>query len=224
VRAILVTGAGRAFCAGADMSGLSHLAAAQGLSPERDPRHYWYPLSIGKPIVAALRGPCYGVGLQQALCCDIRFAASDVKISAPYAKRGLVGEVGITWMMARIVGPAHAMDLLLSGRAIDANEASAMGIVNRVFEPDELLPRALDYCATLAAECSPWSMRMLKQQVYHDLMLALPQAFQNSEELLNVALAGSDFAEGVEAFRLKRSLRFPPLLPELAYLDAWPEG
>lgn len=222
VNVILVHGAGRAFCAGADMTGLQNVVAGGGTVRERDPRRYWHPLTVGKPIVAAIHGPCYGVGVQQALCCDLRFAARDARISVPYAKRGLIAEVGISWLLSRIVGASRAMDLLMSGRVLEPGEALQMGLINQLFEPDELLQRAFEYCAAMAAQSSPWSMRMMKQQVYHDLMTALPPAFALSEALLTEALAGADFAEGVTSFREKRTPVFPPLAANLARLDPWP--
>lgn len=221
---ILVRGAGRAFCAGADVKDLSNIAASGGQQPARDVRRYWYPLSIGKPIVAAIHGACLTIGLQQALCCDVRFAARDAKIAAPYAKRGLVAEVGISWLLSRIAGVSNSMELLLSGRTIDGNEAQAMGLVNKVFDADELFERSFDYCRAMAAECSPWSMRTIKQQLYHDLMQSLDPAFVRSEELLEQALAGTDFVEGIAALKEKRLPAFAALKPELGKLDSWPES
>jgi enoyl-CoA hydratase/carnithine racemase len=185
----------------------------------RDRRAYWFPLSIGKPIVAAIHGACFGVGLQQALCCDIRFVAEDAKIAAPYAKRGLIGEVGITGLLPRIVGAADALDMLLSGRTLSAQEAYAMRLANRVVPTGSLFQTAFDYCAALADGCAPGSMRTMKQQVYRDLMSALADAFDRSETLLAEALAGRDFAEGVQAFTDKRPPRFPPLDPDLWAID-----
>jgi enoyl-CoA hydratase/carnithine racemase len=219
VRAILVHGQGRAFCSGADLSGLGAIAKGADYQAERDRRAYWFPLSIGKPIVAAIHGACFGVGLQQALCCDIRFVAEDAKIAAPYAKRGLIGEVGITWLLPRIVGAADALDMLLSGRTLSAQEAYAMRLANRVVPSEALFQAAFDYCAALADGCAPGSMRTMKQQVYRDLMSALADAFGRSEGLLAEALAGRDFAEGIQAFKDKRPPRFPPLEPDLWAID-----
>jgi len=223
VNVILVRGAGRAFCAGADVKDLSNIAASGGKQPERDSRRYWYPLSIGKPIVAAIHGACYTIGLQQALCCDLRFAARDAKICAPYAKRGLIAEVGISWLLSRIIGVSNSMELLLSGRTIDGEEALRLGLVNRIYDADELFAHAFEYCATIAAECSPWSMRTIKQQLYQDLMTSLDPAFVRSEDFLKQALSGPDFVEGIAAFKDKRPPNFPPLAPELGKLDPWPE-
>ena len=222
VRVILVTGAGRAFCAGADMSGLSGMSQTRELGQPRNPRRYWFPMSIGKPIIAAIKGPCYGIGLQQALVCDVRFAATDSKISAPYSRRGLVAEVGLSWLLERIVGAGNAMDILLSGRALSAEEALAIGLVSRLVEPDALFDEAFAYASDMAAHASPWSMRMIKQQVHHDLMKDFTPAFEDSESLLQEALKSDDFKEGIAAFREKRPLDFAPLPADLAKLDGWP--
>jgi enoyl-CoA hydratase/carnithine racemase len=222
VNVILVHGAGRGFCAGADMKGLDNIAASGGQTPDRDHRQYWYPLSIGKPIIAAIHGPCYGVGFQQALCADLRFVARDARLSAPYAKRGLIAEIGTSWLLSRLIGTSHALDVLLSARVIDGEEAVAMRLANRVFEADVLFEKAFEYCAAMAAETSPWSLRTIKQQVYHDLMTTLQPAFDRSEAFLAQSLKGADFVEGIAAFREKRGAEFPPLPPHLGKLDPWP--
>jgi enoyl-CoA hydratase/carnithine racemase len=221
VRSILVTGQGRAFCAGIDLGGLANLAASGGSSPPAEPdlRPYWLPMSIGKPIVAAIRGPCFGVGLQQVLCCDIRFAADDVKLSAPYSKRGLIGEVGMTWNLTRVIGAGAAMDLMLSGRTLEAEEAFRVGLVNRIIAADKLFDEAFAYCRALAGECSPWSMMMIKQQIYKDLMVDMHVAYRRSEEMMTQALAGNAIAEGLTAFREKRPPVFPPLSGDQATID-----
>jgi enoyl-CoA hydratase/carnithine racemase len=221
VRSILVTGQGRAFCAGIDLGGLANLAASGGASPPPEPdlRPYWLPMSIGKPIVAAIRGPCFGVGLQQVLCCDIRFAADDAKLSAPYSKRGLIGEVGMTWNLTRVIGAGAAMDLMLSGRTLAADEALEVGLVNRVIPGEKLFDGAFAYCRALAKECSPWSMMMIKQQIYKDLMVDMHVAYSRSQGMMTQALAGKAIVEGITAFREKRSPAFAPLAPEQATID-----
>src|SRR4051812_19598663 len=129
VRAIVVTGAGRGFCAGADMDELQAIGANGREARER--RLQSFPLTVPKPIVAAINGACAGIGLVQALMCDVRFAADDAKITTAFARRGLVAEHGISWILPRLVGPAHALDLLFSGRVILGAEAARIGLVNR---------------------------------------------------------------------------------------------
>src|SRR5207245_627909 len=147
VRVIVVTGAGRGFCAGADMAELQSIGAdgLEGTAAEHDPRPQTFPLTVPKPIIAAVNGPCAGIGLVQALMCDMRFAAEDAKITTAFARRGLVAEHGISWILPRLVGPAHALELLLSGRVLLGAEAARIGLVNRALAPDMLLDEALAY-------------------------------------------------------------------------------
>ncbi|MBV1916775.1 MAG: enoyl-CoA hydratase/isomerase family protein [Sphingomonadaceae bacterium] len=222
VRAILVRGAGRAFCAGADLSMIKAPTAESEALRESDAREYWFPLSIGKPIVAAIHGPCLGIGLQQAMFCDIRFATPDAKIGAPYVRRGIVGEMGITWMLSRICGIGAANDIMLSGRTLSGDDAKAIGLVNEVAEADEMFDRAFAYCRDMAENCSPTAMRVVKHQLYHDLMDGFTPSFERSERLLDEMLRGEDVKEGIAAMREKRPLRFPPLPHDLARIDGWP--
>lgn len=222
VRAVLLTGAGRAFCAGADLGGLDTVADGGEFTDNPNTRPYWHPMGFGKPIVAAIAGACFGVGLQQALCCDVRFMADNLKLSTAYAKRGLVGEVGITWIMSRIVGMGIANELFLSGRTIGAEEALRIGLANFVTTPETLFDEAFAYAKQLADGCSPYSMRTMKEQVYRGMMTGLVPAFDDSERLLEEALAGPNFKEGVKAFIEKRAPDFPPLSADKARLGPWP--
>jgi enoyl-CoA hydratase/carnithine racemase len=146
VRAIVVTGAGRGFCAGADMQDLEQLGeagqraagnggAASAHAYER--RAQTFPHTIPKPIIAAINGPCAGIGLVQALMCDVRFAAVDAKLTTAFARRGLIAEHGIGWILPRLIGPARALDLLFSARVILGEEAAQLGLVNREHGRDE---------------------------------------------------------------------------------------
>src|SRR5690242_5615197 len=161
VRAIVVTGAGRGFCAGADMGDLQDLGNGGGPSAEEaaaERRPQRLPLSIPKPVIAAINGPCAGIGLVQALMCDVRFAAEGAKFTTAFARRGLVAEHGISWLLPRLVGPARALDLLLSGRVVLAEEAEQLGLVNRSLPADRVVDEALAYARDLAANCAPSSM------------------------------------------------------------------
>jgi enoyl-CoA hydratase/carnithine racemase len=213
VRAIVVTGAGRGFCAGADMDELRSIgedgleAAARG----RDTRPQTFPLTIPKPIVAAINGPVAGIGLVLALMCDIRFAAEGAKITTAFARRGLIAEHGMSWILPRLVGPARALDLLLSGRVVLAEEAAELGLVNRVFPPDRLLDDTLAYARELAVNSSPASMAAMKRQVYADLERGLDEAVAEANRLMVESLGAPDFVEGVASFVERREPRFAPL-------------
>ncbi|HTW41298.1 MAG TPA: enoyl-CoA hydratase [Solirubrobacteraceae bacterium] len=213
VRAIVVTGAGRGFCAGADMQQLQALGNGTAAAPAevRERRAQTFPLSIGKPIIAAVNGPCAGIGLVQALMCDLRFAAEGAKLTTAFARRGLIAEHGISWMLPRLVGPARALDLLLSARVLFAEEAHELGLVNRVLAPDRLLAATLEYARELAVNCSPASMATMKRQVYADLQRTLPDALAEADELMLASFAQPDFVEGVASFVERREPHFAPL-------------
>jgi enoyl-CoA hydratase/carnithine racemase len=214
VRVIVVTGAGRGFCAGADMHDLQALGDGQvdvDVEAALERRPQTFPLSIPKPIIAAINGACAGIGLVQALMCDVRFAADEAKLTTAFARRGLVAEHGISWMLPRLIGPARALDLLLSGRVVLAEEAQALGLVNRVLAPETLLEGTLDYARELVVNCSPASMATIKRQVYADLDRALPDALAGADELMLESFTAPDFVEGVTSFLEQRDPRFAPL-------------
>jgi enoyl-CoA hydratase/carnithine racemase len=213
VRVIVVTGAGRGFCAGADMQALQAIGDGElqdGVETHAR-REQSFPLSIPKPIIAAINGACAGIGLVQALMCDVRFAAEGAKLTTAFARRGLVAEHGISWMLPRLVGPARALDLLLSGRVVFAEEAYELGLVNRVLAPDRLLDATLDYAHDLVVNCSPSSMATMKRQVYGDLQRELPDALNDANRLMLESFTAPDFVEGVTSFVERRDPRFPAL-------------
>ena len=211
VRVIVVTGAGRGFCAGADMDSLQAIGDQGVEAADHDPRPQTYPLTVPKPVIAAINGACAGIGLVQALMCDIRFAANGAKFTTAFARRGLVAEHGISWMLPRLVGPAKALDLLLSGRVFLAEEAAELGVVNRAVPGDELLAFTLEYARDLATNCSPASMATMKQQVYADLEKPLDAALGDANGLMVESLQADDFREGVASFLERRAPDFAPL-------------
>lgn len=214
VRSIVLTGAGRGFCAGADMQSLQGLSGGNGqpASTAGDVRPVTFPLTIPKPIVAAINGPCAGLGLVFALMCDVRFAAVGAKITTAFVRRGLVAEHGISWMLPRLVGPARALDLLLSGRLLLGAEAAELGLVNRATADERVLDEALSYAGMLAAESSPASMAAIKQQVYADCERGLKEALAEANGLMAQSFSGHDFREGVQSFLERRPPRFAPLI------------
>jgi len=225
VRAIVLTGAGRGFCAGADMSLLSAVAE-QGLSEERRAqalrggssqregvrpdfqKKYSYFPAIGKPVIAAINGPVVGLGLVITLYCDLRFASEAARFSTTFARRGLIAEYGMAWMLPRLVGHANALDLLLSARQIDAAEALRMGLVNQVFAQEGFLDKVRGYARDLASNVSPRSLRVIKRQVYEGMFQTLAEAFEVSEREMLASLQSEDFKEGVAHFLGKRAAAF----------------
>jgi len=225
VRVIVLTGAGRGFCAGADISLLSSVAEhgldeggrAQvlynsgvergGVRPDFR-RKYSYFLAVRKPIIAAINGPVVGLGLVIALYCDLRFASDAARFSTAFARRGLIAEYGMAWMLPRLVGPAHSLDLLFSARMIDAAEAKRMGLANQVFPHDVFNDKVREYASDLACNVSPRSMSVIKRQVYDAMFQSLAEAFGLSEREMLASLQSEDFKEGVAHFLEKRAPAF----------------
>lgn len=222
VRVIILTGAGRGFCAGADMSLLQQVASSgvdwRLTPPQPEPaqngarrdfqRRYSYFPSIKKPIIAAINGPCVGLGFVLSLYCDLRFASDTARFGTAFARRGLIAEHGIAWMLPRLVGSAHALDLLFSARMIDAAEAERMGLVNRVVAADQLIQETRAYAKELATVVSPRSMGVIKQQVYNALMETLEEATIAADKAMLESFTTQDFKEGVAHFLEKRAPAF----------------
>jgi enoyl-CoA hydratase/carnithine racemase len=207
VHAIVVTGAGRSFCPGLDMEVLS--AATEGeRQPDRPRRPMTFARSVPKPVIAAINGACAGIGFIQACAADIRFAARGAKFTTAFARRGLPAENSLSWLLPRIVGNGTAMDLLLSSRVLVAEEAHAIGLVNRIWESDELLPETLAYAKDMAVNCSPRSMAAIKQQVLGDWERTAEESRQLALQLLAKLSKEADFVEGVRSFTEKRPPKF----------------
>ena len=210
VRAIVLTGAGKSFSVGADVQGLK-ASGQHTIDRIREPgRPVHFALSIPKPIICAINGGCAGVSLVHALCCDVRFAASGAKMTTAFARRGLIAEYGISWLLPRLVGQAKALDLLLSGRVIAAEEAERIGLVNAVFPRAELLDRALAYATDLAENCSPASMAAIKRQVYGDFGRSLDEAAAVALEEMVESFRRPDVKEGASSWIERRKPEFGP--------------
>jgi enoyl-CoA hydratase/carnithine racemase len=225
VRVIVLTGAGRGFCAGADMSLLSAAAERgmddrgrehvlhnegnrrEGVSDDFQKRYSYFP-AIGKPVIAAINGPVVGLGLVIALYCDLRLASEASRLSTTFARRGLIAEYGMAWMLPRIIGIANALDLLFSARTIDAAEALRMGLVNRVFPHETFLEKAQESAQELASTVSPRSLRIIKRQVYEAMSQPLAEAFDISVREMMACFRTQDFKEGVAHFVEKRPAAF----------------
>jgi len=210
VRAIVVTGAGRGFCAGADLGVLaSGPQAVKDLVPSVAvmPMH---ALRLRKPVIAAVNGPVAGIGFAYMCCSDFRLVASGTKMSTSFASLGLVAEFGLSWLLPRLIGLPAAVDLLFTARAIDADEALRLGLVNSIHEPEQLLSAAKELAARLSL-VSPHSLAVMKQQIYRDLNEPLSDALERTLSLMWSSFDGADFAEAVAARQERRPPAFPPL-------------
>ncbi len=217
IRAVVLTGAGRSFCPGVDSQRLDDIAGrAMDLTGRTSPA---FTYAFRKPLIAAVNGACAGRGLVQALMCDVRFAARGAKFATSFSRRGLAGEYGITWLLPRLIGTERAMDLLISGRAVDADEALKIGLVSRVTEPGEVLTAATAYARDLAANCSPASMALIKHQVLTDLDASYEEAMRGAYRAMAVLAAGPDFREGIDSFIQQRPPKFPSLPADLNPAD-----
>jgi len=165
-------------------------------------------------LIAAINGACAGVGLVQALFCHVRFAADTARFSTAFVRRGLVAEYGIAWTLPRLIGVEHALDLLLSGRVVDAQEAARIGLVSRVLPRDEVLPAAQDYARELARRSAPNAMAVILRQVLDELDATFDEALARSYREVDAVIGGADLREGVASYVEKRPPRFPPLTCE----------
>lgn len=206
VRAVVVTGAGRAFCAGADVSALDALVE----NPDRPHfgTEFHAPLLFDKPLIAAVNGACAGLGLVQALFCDVRFVAEEAKLLTAFAQRGVVAEHGLTYLLSRTVGEGHARDLLLSSRVIRGTDAARIGLATRAVPREEVVESAMTYAAELARTCAPGSVAVMKRQFRRSLLQEYLREAAADQRLLAKAFRGPDFAEGVASYREKRAPEF----------------
>ena len=211
VRAVVLTGAGRAFCAGMDMEALKAGARAnatgRAASDEEHLQRYAYLLHFHKPLLAAINGPASGVGLCLALFCDVRYVAAGAKLSLPYARRGLAAEHGVAWLLPRLIGPMNAADLLLSGRTFLAEEADRMGLA-RALPTEGFLQQVLQRAGELANLASPRSIRVMKHQLLEARYQTLGQATAAADREIALCRDTEDFKEGVSHFVERRTPHF----------------
>lgn len=221
---IVLTGAGRGFCAGMDMTALrktsegeagagddlTALRASPGDSAMGDEYEagFLYLLTVRKPILAAINGACAGLGFCFALLADMRFVEPQAKITAAFSQRGLIAEHGSSWLLPRLIGTGKALDLLWSSRKFNGEEAIALGVAERLCEPGESAREAGNYVRQLAGSASPTSMKVIKQQVYRHLQEGAGQAVRESIALMTDSLTKDDFKEGVASFLERRAPEF----------------
>ncbi len=222
---IVLTGAGRGFCAGADMQGLQAASRGErggGANPLEDAQAgaidemgaenfgvtYNYLMAVRKPIVAAINGPCAGLGFAIAMLCDIRLASDRAVFTSAFVNRGLIAEHGLSWILPRVAGPSNALDILWTGRKFYGPEAARMGVVNRSVPHDQVVPEAENYVRSLAERSAPMSLKVIKQQVYRHLMMGTGDALRESNQLMAESLQRDDFKEGVASFVERRPPKF----------------
>ena len=230
---IIVTGEGRAFCAGADMKVLDNLSSGDSESSGRAASgnasssgdqteapsaqlddfggQFPFVMTIDKPVIAAVNGAVAGMAFPFSLCCDLRVVSPDALFITAFAQRGLIAEWGLSWLLPKLVGPSVALDLLFSSRRVDGHEAVKLGLANHLVEADELLPYCRKYIENIAISCSPASLAVMKRQVYEQMHRGLGEAERDSVRLMVESFDRPDFKEGVQSFLQKRSPDFARL-------------
>jgi enoyl-CoA hydratase/carnithine racemase len=225
---IVITGAGRGFCAGADMNTLTAISDGErgatvipaelaadpgdpGAGDDLRGGEYTYLLSVPKPVVAAVNGPVAGMAVPFVLACDMRYMAEDAVLTTAFAQRGLIAEWGLSWILPRLVGTAVALDLLFSARKVTGREAASLGLVNAALPGDQVLAHARDYVRGLAQTSSPASMAVMKRQVYQQVHAGLFPAEREARRLMVESFSRPDFREGVRSFTEKRPPQFERL-------------
>lgn len=212
IRAIIVTGAGRAFCSGADVDALS------GRSKPPDDRppptvsietRLSYPLGILKPIIAAVNGTAVGLGVTLMAYYDIRIAAESARMALMYPRRGISMEGGVSWLLPKIVGLGKALELAMTGRFITAREAFDLGLVNHVVPDAQLMDKAREIATEIAENCSPVAVAEIKREIYQHLAIDLDSAIRDDDKTFSKVFRSEDFKEGIRALMQKRPPRFP---------------
>ncbi len=221
---IVLTGAGRGFCAGMDMGSLDNLASGSGEREDLsaleanpgDPEMgadfqvtFSYLLSIRKPLIAAVNGACAGLGFCFALLADMRFVERQAKFSTAFSQRGLIAEHGASWLLPRLIGSGRALDILWSARKFDGVEADRLGLAERLCDTGTSLAEARNFIAELAASASPTSLKVMKAQVYRHLNASLGDAMQETNAWMADRLVREDFKDGVRSFIEKRAPECP---------------
>lgn len=211
VQVIIVTGAGRGFCSGADTSIFGgaadrppHLRSTLDNLPT-------VALGLRKPVVAAVNGSAAGVGFAMMLCADVVFVAEKAKLVTSFSRLGLIAEHGTAWLLPRAVGQARATEILLSGRIVTGREAQAIGLAVEALPAEDVLARATAWSEDVAAHCSPWALAQIKRQLYSDSTLPMEAAVQRSLPVMEESLSRNDITEALLARKEKRPAHFSSL-------------
>lgn len=228
-RCIVITGAGRGFCAGADMDTLQATTNSKQAStanveatPDQtafpdDPDldlsdiysgRFSYLYACPKPIIAAINGPCAGIGLVLSLYADLRYADEAAKFTTSFAARGLIAEHGVAWLLPRLIGEAHALDLLFTARKFTGTEAAAMGLVNQALPSGTLMEQVAAVARTLAHDVSPRSIAIMKRQVRAAYAQNFKESLRIADEQMTQSFTAFDFKEGVQSFVERRPPAF----------------
>jgi len=218
ITGIVITGEGRAFSAGLDAEELAKASArgkASSAKEERKPGMdlpalFGFLPRISKPVISAVNGAAAGGGFILAMMSDLRFFGESGRLTTVFSKRGLIAEHGASFLLPRMLGLSRALDLLWSSRMIDANEAYRIGLADRIFADEELVSSSVAYIEKLAAEVSPRSLAVMKEQVYQHLSQSFEDSSWETRDLVDDALAHSDATEGVMSFVERRPPRFAP--------------
>jgi enoyl-CoA hydratase/carnithine racemase len=210
VRAIVLTGAGKGFCAGADFEDLQAAPADDPTIFDR-PRPRALPMTLRKPLIAAINGAAAGLGLVEAIYCDVRFCTPEAKLTTAFVQRGLIAEYGSAWILPRLIGRGAAFDLLLSGRILRGTEAKELGLVDRLVDREEIVDAAVAYAAELAVNSSPASMAVIKAQLRASADSSFADSFADAEVKIRESFRHPDVREGVASYLERRPPSFAPL-------------
>lgn len=206
VRVLVVTGAGSVFSVGADLEAGSILRPGdESIEPPERPL---LPSRVGKPVIAAMNGHAVGAGISFATHCDLRLLAEGAKVGFAFGRRGVIAEMGMHWLLPRVVGTATAMDLLLTGRNLEATEALSVGLVHRVLAADEVVPESQRLARDIAARVAPLSAAVTKRLVWDAMQEPWDRAWRREQELFALLAAHADAGEGVQSFLDKRPPRW----------------
>ena len=213
MRAIVVTGSGTTFCPGADTDELQVYTATGDFNPEMAEivQPDWYPLTVPKPMIAAINGAAAGFGLVQTMMCDVRIAVPGARMSTAFARRGLPALHAASYLLPRLIGLSRASELLVSGRTFTTDEAAAIGLVHQLAPADGFMDAVLAYAGDVAINCSPASVSNIKEQLRRSYEQSFLESVADAEGREHAALSSVDFHEGVMSFVERRPPAFAPL-------------